>query len=379
MDSLAWYSVVLVVLGTAILLSGVWIVSLHGSSSSEDDESIEEETTTMSIIQSPISTTSSINGSSGIETSDATETSALLANAAGIVGPHLPPPTSPEQPLESGATSPTTPLSPRKKRNGSHSRTGSIRLFSGSGIEPDSSPFYNKDEDEEDLEISANDPNQPQYATINSNPKESRMKLYTSLLERGLSIGISPSSPGFLLSGSNEGPSSPGGTQRSYSSSRKLSRRERQTFSESDVETLENPSIENVLGLSRNEEEESQSQLTTSNSNETIRESQNQTQGVNQDRLETGYSRFNRIPGVDVGALTERLGRLGGGGTRTNGGEERGGLLSWIPTFGFGRNANGSANGVVGDGSIEERRSLLEQEEGNARPREPPWAGTRRR
>lgn len=352
LDTLAWYSVLLVVLGTAILLSGVWIVSLHGSSSAEEDEESEEETSMSTI--TPVSPVSSPKPISGIETSELPETVGLLANAGGIGGPHLPPLSTSEpeqlpQDPDRDPTSPTAPLSPkseRKRKGRSHSRTGSIRLFSGSGTasgnESPESPFTNE-VDENQL---------PQYATMSPTVKESRMNLYTTLLERGLSIGISPSSPGFLLSGTNEGPSSPT-TPRS--ASRRLSRRERQTFSESDAATT--PSVENVLGLeAENEVEVEENGLPSSDSNRTIVMNHENHEG-----LENGFSRFNRIPGIDVAALSERLTRLRAGGGR-------GGGWFW-------------SSRADSTDAPEERRNLLGQEEGNARPRETPptWAGTRRR
>ncbi|EST05315.2 Magnesium transporter NIPA [Kalmanozyma brasiliensis GHG001] len=165
---LAWYDVVLVALGTAVLLGGVWTVSLH---SSDDSDSLEE--------RQPL-----LSSSPSVE-------EGMLANGAGVAGPHLPPVSispstfdipplaSPEEllptlPSEGG----TTP----KRRNST--RRPSIRLDFPDLFSPTRTP---------DLERNTS-PDQSAVEEVGR-----RKPSLSALLEHGLSIGISPSSPGFHL------------------------------------------------------------------------------------------------------------------------------------------------------------------------------------
>ncbi|MCO5585512.1 hypothetical protein L7F22_039445 [Adiantum nelumboides] len=100
LGALSPVSIILVILGTAILLSGVWMVSLHGSETEDEKEArVEgERQPLLSDVQenvtSPVTSPSLLNAVSPNEeeapVSAPTETEAILANAAGIAGPHLP-------------------------------------------------------------------------------------------------------------------------------------------------------------------------------------------------------------------------------------------------------------------------------------------------
>lgn len=255
-------SLILVVLGTAILLAGVWIVSMHG----EDPTATEDGADVLA---------------------DPTEREALLtSNAAGITGPHLPPVSSPigaenQQQPGSDSSSPTTspqtpsltspPASPTSSRafspsqtsnGGSRGRRRRSRSGSGSGgyvgglglhvpglSSTDAGPPYEviasptsmelpkgtnilSPSSTPDLERGAvNDaaaaaPSHPssssgmsrsqsdtgvlggsraaleQSAPPTSSALRRTRDMYRAVLERGLSIGISPSSPGFHLAAS---------------------------------------------------------------------------------------------------------------------------------------------------------------------------------
>ncbi|PWN46785.1 hypothetical protein IE53DRAFT_372024, partial [Violaceomyces palustris] len=89
LGSLAWYDIILVVLGTAVLLTGVWVVSLHG----EDEAQVRLNDGILEVGNGGSTTLLSANGGPkrpSLFHGSAEETEALLANAAGVTGPHLP-------------------------------------------------------------------------------------------------------------------------------------------------------------------------------------------------------------------------------------------------------------------------------------------------
>jgi hypothetical protein len=176
LGSLSALSILLVVLGTIILLSGVWLVSLHSHAAPAAADGADIEVTA-----SPETSMLSPAGA------DASETTALLgANAAGIAGPHLPP-VSPASEDITPPTSPTTARlgSPRARR---HSRSASLGI-AGLGLVLPDSPLHTSVHF--DVEQSRAEPRE--------SPTSQRRTLYSMLLQRGLSIGISPSSPGFHI------------------------------------------------------------------------------------------------------------------------------------------------------------------------------------
>lgn len=171
----------------------------------------------------------------------AADSGMLLANAAGIAGPHLPPVVisadgdgaeSSSEPIsphalrmsgEEGARS--SPDSPKRRRGRSRSGSGSM---GGLGLHMPGLPQYSPEQVEHTSEQSPQSteagpstsdmPSTPQtqvtpkrgrglpelknlrhspLSKLFSPPSQRRRGLYESVLERGLSIGISPSSPGF--------------------------------------------------------------------------------------------------------------------------------------------------------------------------------------
>lgn len=258
LGALAWYDMLFVAIGTGVLLSGVWIVSLHGSNDDDDDESAEEETE--SLLSSP---------STAASTQDFE--SLIAANAAGITGPHLPPaqslsPSSSHASafaesssalVESPPTSPTVSRlrsssssslqnnngSVKKRRSGSHAghmhqRRPTITLDFplGDGFfspPSSSSPMFQPmvQGDVESAGVSNVTAGDSADTSLISRRNPS---LYNTILEHGLSIGISPSSPGFYLQ-----PRSPSFSRpRTRSSSWKCRplRAPQRSMSEADVE-----------------------------------------------------------------------------------------------------------------------------------------------
>lgn len=235
-------SLLCIVTGIVILLVGVFIVSMKPSAEElTGDGASDEEQGLQSLEQSTVETTEL--------QSSPTETEALLANAGGIGGPHLPPPSalvqpSPQaappalpptaSPLEDPALSPLTAPPVSKTSHRRHSRSASAgtthQMMAGLGlhlphyIEP--SPLGRKHSRRASLAASftspagssktkspsLSSPSLPSFsndAAAHSAAQRQRRRtfssdLYSSILNRGLSIGIGPSSPGFHI-----GPFSP--------------------------------------------------------------------------------------------------------------------------------------------------------------------------
>lgn len=205
---LAWYDLVLVAVGTAVLLGGVWTVSLHGNEMCGEGEG--ETQPLLSTYSSPV---------------DADAEGLLAANGAGVAGPHLPPvsitPHSPtvfdqhvpplaspeEAPLtlhhrtDSSSSSSTTSLTKRRAPN-SHQRRPTITL---------DFPLRDDDLFSPTLDLEST----PSRSAEDSERR--KHSLYGTILEHGLSIGISPSSPGFHLQPRSPSLSRRGAPQRSMS------------------------------------------------------------------------------------------------------------------------------------------------------------------
>ncbi|PWZ03786.1 hypothetical protein BCV70DRAFT_23099 [Testicularia cyperi] len=237
--ALAWYDILLVALGTAVLLSGVWVVSLHGHG---DDTCMHGETAE----HQPLLMTPGFGANNTQSPTDADDYEGLLvANGAGITGPHLPPAAvsphsstflehnpsplaSPEEatlalPLvgsptlerrassssEAGTTMTPGDGSPSKRRPSAgsrskshHQRRPTITLdfpLRDDLLSPSIPPA---ESGSEDVEASAPPPGQarPTSPEVPDHQLQRRHpSLYNTILEHGLSIGISPSSPGFYL------------------------------------------------------------------------------------------------------------------------------------------------------------------------------------
>lgn len=267
----------LVALGTVVLLTGVWTVSLHGPG---DDAEVDEE------------------AEGGNE-----ETEALLANAAGIGGPHLPPPathspiTSEPEEDPSLFRSPTSGASPLPPTNG-HRRTPSsgrrTRTLSLNRLPT----------------IAVDAP------TIGAgHPGGS--SLYSTLLERGLSIGLSPSSPGFHIQ------PSPGGHGRSRSPSAHSWSHQRRSMSETDLPAGESDLI---LGRAASPGVDVDA---AADPNSEANEGGADGNAEVPEALASGYL---GLPGVDYTALSDRLGAL-----RLN--------TLWLDRLRFGRLWPGSKQG----------------------------------
>lgn len=221
-SSISPASLTLVIVGIVVLLAGVFIVSMKPASATELIELPQEGQNAECLVSSP----TAMNDSP-------TETQALLAsNAGGITGPHLPPPVTSAS--ESSAEpaprrSPSTPPAKPRSRSASHgSRSGSISngQLAGLGLHlPDYHSNRNSPTHESNpLSPKRTSPNRSQQApetTSQSNagapptitttepplptsPSQELAhrrspSLYQSILNRGLSIGLSPSSPGFHI------------------------------------------------------------------------------------------------------------------------------------------------------------------------------------
>lgn len=234
--ALAWYDILFVAIGTAVLLGGVWTVSLHGNDDACDDSIGCEERETQPLLASPDRSRSR---------SEADQEGLLVANAAGVAGPHLPPVSkvphsssfvehhvarslSPEEAplaMDGGyeqlahyqhSTSLCNNLQlgapPSKRRLGSTSTHSHRRptitlefplrddLFSPN---PDTG-FESARDVEAQASASASpsahrSPDAPHSDHEGASTSRRKPSLYNSILEHGLSIGISPSSPGFHL------------------------------------------------------------------------------------------------------------------------------------------------------------------------------------
>ncbi|CEH12132.1 Uncharacterized conserved protein [Ceraceosorus bombacis] len=355
LSALSALSLTAVVLGTAVLLTGVFLVSTHGSSKTPKQDatgaegvsaygSIEQtfagepgsHSVQVADIESGLCASQNrhTNGVEGVSSptsmENATETTALLAsNAAGIAGPHLPPPSAPTPPSSAPAhlsssdgsphTSPTSsPLrsrssigvgkdgrriassggsnevsSPRSRRSRSRSasligglglvvdpslaheqRTSEVdrhvRCFSASHAQ--NSPSFPRDQDEGVQEVVLPIEGASSYRNAeNSHPgprtapplvrsssqggaadnesvgvpwspihssRALARGLYATFLSRGLSIGLSPSSPGFYIPGADAVEQLHEATYARRSGPARWNGRSRRTASEGDASGL---------------------------------------------------------------------------------------------------------------------------------------------
>ncbi|KAJ9479514.1 hypothetical protein PHBOTO_002987 [Pseudozyma hubeiensis] len=228
--ALAWYDLVLVAVGTGVLLGGVWTVSLHGNDEPCRDGEVCGEDEAQPLLSSYLSP----DGSRSV--SDADYGGLLVANGAGLAGPHLPPVnaspqssplvdhqvaplTSPEEaPLtlhhdngagSSARSTPTLGAAPPKRRSASsshhaHQRRPTITLEFPLRDDLFSPKHDSTFQSPQDLEANTSSSTHHSPESSHSNdhdPSTARRRpsLYNSILEHGLSIGISPSSPGFHL------------------------------------------------------------------------------------------------------------------------------------------------------------------------------------
>lgn len=270
-------SILAVILGIVVLLAGVWIVSLHGApdSSVEKQDGETTETTALlgderaELVNSPLQATPSpLTSPQG----DAVvQTESLLANAGGIGGPHLPVPPSnavqsPETSRSPSATSPRSASQSQHRR----ARSASSSLMGGLGLHMPGLPTQpalqsnREGTDEEAVAVeegqtgpeppgsptrrrgssssAASPRSPPAQLSLLTSPPQRRRGLYESVLERGLSIGISPSSPGFHVGSTFEvehGSSGPT-TEHEANAAREIWRRrifgqQRRSFSEADT------------------------------------------------------------------------------------------------------------------------------------------------
>ena len=303
LGSLPWSSLVLVVVGVAVLLGGVWTVSMHGSGSDQDaDKEQDQEQGLLADAEDAVHSPTSRFSSrllSPLETENATERDALLANVGGIGGPHLPPPTasssalvigspeSAEEALDAGPVSPSDSIGSFKSKRRARSRSGSGSFVAGLGMHVPGLPVQTVrfDEDvpagEEDIEAAGSPDSKNSKAGLTSpRSQRRRRRLYEALLERGLSIGISPSSPGFHLRQSFEEENEPdsSGTFPRY--------HPRRTFSEADAATV-------------------------AADRETVAQEHGELDQEEQSGTEQASSAWTRaIPALDLNTLSDRLARL---------------------------------------------------------------------
>lgn len=244
LDNLTTSSLLLVILGTAILLAGVFIVSTKPEAIAPGETS-DEDTVVMQ--ESQADDADNFVTSPSNFTSSPTETEALLANAAGIGGPHLPPPTSPPSKV---TPRPQVTISSPDRSARRHRRSVSagsvvadgLPLTAGLGLHLPSYYFENESDHRREQSSpqaspkrraastsaaaasgastsrsslsstavtttnGSSTPNTPQSPSTPPQPHSRRpsQNLYSTILNRGLSIGIGPSSPGFHI-----GPFSP--------------------------------------------------------------------------------------------------------------------------------------------------------------------------
>lgn len=377
LGALSPVSIILVILGTAILLSGVWMVSLHGSESEDEKEARleDEQQPLLSDVQeqvaSPISSPNLLNATSPNEEEEAnvsspTETEAILANAAGVAGPHLPPPSSnngkllkspqsPPSPLDSSlqslAGSPTHKKRKMRSRSGSGSGTGNS-IMAGLGFHMPGLPQFhrNSEENEEEDRVESENteagpstsnhsqqgsenatPETPEVnkgrrsslsklrtdggestrfkSTLLSPPSAKRRGLYEALLERGLSIGISPSSPGFHVGSTfemdPEDDDSDGIEAKRLWKNRLLSRR---TFSENDTSLA---SARKKSGLSSNLRQvgdEIEEEGGDEEDRDTIHSVAEEDGNDDRQTLSSAWTRI--VPTLDIQALNDRLRKI---------------------------------------------------------------------
>lgn len=231
--ALAWYDLVLVAVGTAVLLGGVWTVSLHGNEDGCDAGLVCDESETQPLL----SATSSPDRSR--TASDADYEGMLAANGAGVAGPHLPPVsisphsssfvdhnvaplTSPEEAsltlhhgvheqdnTSSTRSTPQLGAHPAKRRFGSTSihnqRRPTITLEFPLRDDIFSPKHDSSFQSQQDLEAATASPvahHSPEASFSehhDTHGSKRKPSLYNTIIEHGLSIGISPSSPGFHL------------------------------------------------------------------------------------------------------------------------------------------------------------------------------------
>jgi hypothetical protein len=297
LGSLSPTSLILVVVGIAVLLAGVWTVSMHGSGSQEYE--VKEEERGLLADDAEETLVSPTSSDSAIE---ADATTSLLANVGGIAGPHLPPMTpgatmvNSPSPLND-ADLPSSPKSPSTSSLRGHSRTRSRSgsFVAGLGMHVPGLPVQSVrfEGEENDIEAGGEDGAiKKAQGSSNGNgsgskadsprvsPTRSKRHFYETLLERGLSIGISPSSPGFHLRQTFEEEIDAAETSSSLAG-RHLPRR---TFSEADVDA-----VEAVMAVRDAEGEVQDEELL-------------------QEQERSAWARV--IPAVDYHALSDRLNRL---------------------------------------------------------------------
>ncbi|CAO1632653.1 unnamed protein product [Parajaminaea phylloscopi] len=245
-------SLSLVIVGTVVLLVGVFIVSMKPPSA--DSTSQSHETSNQNLVSSPTSMDSGV----------VDPESALMANGGGIAGPHLPPSSCSPQDTNDSAAPPQTPPKRRRTSTGtkkvrSASHSGSL---AGLGLHlPD---FYGRDtltgydnplsptkqqprRASQGATRSSSSPSLDNAANTSplSHQRRISLSLYQSLLNRGLSIGLSPSSPGFHVgffspSADGDGDDSDGPRGLDMQSARDLARfqklrGQRRVYSEADA------------------------------------------------------------------------------------------------------------------------------------------------
>lgn len=207
---------------------------------------------------------------------EADESSGLLANAAGIAGPHLPPVSSAD------ATPPTSPTSSRVPR----SRSGSLRGGLGLAVpfSPDSS--CSTFSEEGDTTCSS---------TASVEEESARRTIYSTLLERGLQIGISVSSPGFQIhSFAGAAPQSPRRPPNSPSDVR----RARRALSEGDA----------LIADAAREVVVEEAGVVDASAPVVLEEESGSVENAPADPTSSAWGSVMR--GVDTAALTARLARL---------------------------------------------------------------------
>lgn len=249
LGALSLTSIIFVVVGIAVLLAGVWMVSLHGHGSEIKAEEQEPLLSDVSeTISSPTSSPLSSNVALQSPLVPSTDTGGVLANAGGVAGPHLPPPPSSIVVTEVGSTtngaaspeaqSPEQTVKWRQKRRSRSGSESGNTFMGGLGLHMPGLPQHPRQQEEDMGEDDATDgvdqdqagpssPSNGDHALNHASPSKlqarngsasrgmmasallsptsrKRRGLYEALLERGLSIGISPSSPGFHVGSSFE-------------------------------------------------------------------------------------------------------------------------------------------------------------------------------
>lgn len=311
LDSLSFLSLTAVIVGTVVLLTGVWIVSLHGTADSESDTEECQATLGGAILASPRASVESSSPSR-----EPTELDALLPTPSNDYN-------QPQPQSSSGVFQPSDPFSPADactlspRRRKSRSRSGSASHVGGLGLHMPGLPSHPVDFDPTQESVDPHvgvcsdmeegrltSPRKQQASpltspTSNLSPTSRQKSLYGSLFERGLSIGFSPSSPGFHLGSTFEyDPDLHWETQ----GVQRLSQRRfhaRRTFSETDAATT-----------------------STRNANPLQPPLQNVEEGQNQDTIEQesddGHSSVSLanstwarvIPALDIQTLSDKLARI---------------------------------------------------------------------